>query len=136
MHAILKLKNTTQLRITPTMAKSSRIRRLKMVIYFVKTSDACVTQETRIIDMVEKHNTLITINRVTYFCIWREGSFKFCNTAWSMLTFDKTFILVNLYSVILVWIIPLIWKVSFCMITVVMYVFLNVNPLKECVYFL
>ena len=35
----------------------------------VKHSDTCVPPATELIDMVEKHNTLITINCGTYFCI-------------------------------------------------------------------
>ena len=59
-----------QLRIISDMAKISRIRRLKMVI-FCKNSDVCAPPVTKLIEMAEEKS--VTINCGTYFCI-----LKFC----------------------------------------------------------
>ena len=60
------------------MVRISCISRLEV---FVKESYDFDPPAIELIYIVEKHNTLITINFGTYFCIL-EFSFKVCNTAW------------------------------------------------------
>ena len=102
----------------------------EVVISFLKHYDDCALTDIELIYIVERHNSLITINCGTYFVFW-DFAFKVCNIASIMPSFCEQFILANFSSVVLRRIILIIWRMVFHTFLVLMYMCLNIRPLKE-----